>query len=163
MPYLFYWSSQGFFGSHSAVSLPSFLLSSTGLCSGISPSSKKFGLLHQPTKTWEFIHLKKKFRKTNLRCRAETCSHFSCHDAALCFLQEFPFEFLLPCCCCWFIQPKELPHISVCDSHVASWDFSLANLTAQSCQLTPGITAAFQFVCSWASRACSAGECLNLA
>lgn len=146
MPYLFYWSSQGSFGRHSAVSLPSFLWSSTGMCSVISPSSKKFGLLHQPAKTWGFIHPKKKYGKTNLRCRAETCSHFSWGDAALCFLQEFPFEFLLPCCCCWFIQPEELPHISPCDSYVASWDFSLPNLTAQSCQLTPGITAANLYV-----------------
>lgn len=112
------------------------------MCSVISPASKNFGLLHQPTKTWGFIHLKKKYRKKTLRCSAETCSHFSWHNAALCFLQEFPFEFLLPCCCCLFIQSEKLLYIFQCDSHVPIWDFSLAELTAQSCQLTPGINAA---------------------
>lgn len=136
MSYLFYWSSQGFFWSNSAVSLSSFIRSSTGMCSVISPSSKTFGLLHQPTKAWGFIHLKKKYGKTKLRCRAKTCRHFRWYNAVLCFLQEFPFEFLLPCCCCWFIGPEELPCISPCDSHVAIWDFSLPNLTAQSCQPT---------------------------
>lgn len=152
MPYLFYRSSQGFFGSHSGVTLPSFIWSSIGPCSVIFPFFQNIWSspsAYQDMRIWndkygntKYSHILEigKYGKTKSRCRAETCRHFRWYNAALCFLQEFPFEFLLPCCYCWFIGPKKLPCISLYDSHAAIWDFSLPNLTTQSCQPTPGIT-----------------------
>lgn len=117
------------FGNHSAVSFFFSLLQPStafGICYVISPSSIKI-YFHptQPTKNRGFIDWATGIWKG---ISAVGSWDLQSHHAALCFLQELPFELLLSCHCCWFMWVEGLPSSPLHDSYVAIWDFILANL-----------------------------------